>query len=58
MSWTWDLPFRGNRLVSGWQISGVGTFQSGRPFSVVDDDFGGFLFGSTGQAEHRARRDT
>jgi hypothetical protein len=48
MSWSWDLPFRGNRFVSGWQISGVGTFQSGRPFSIVDDDFSGFLFGSTG----------
>ena len=48
MSWTWDLPFRGNRLVSGWQIAGVGTFQSGRPFSIVDDDFSGFLFESTG----------
>jgi hypothetical protein len=48
MSWTWDLPFRGNRMVSGWQISGVGTFQSGRPFSIVDDDFSGFLFESTG----------
>jgi hypothetical protein len=48
MSWSWDLPFRGNRWVSGWQISGVGTFQSGRPFSIVDDDFSGFLFGSTG----------
>jgi hypothetical protein len=48
MSWTWDLPFEGNPFVSGWQISGVGTFQSGRPFSVVDDDFSGFLFESTG----------
>jgi len=47
-SWTWDLPFRGNRLVNGWQISGVGTFQSGRPFSIVDDDFSGFLYASTG----------
>jgi hypothetical protein len=48
MSWSWDLPFRGNRLLSGWQISGVATFQSGRPFSIVDDDFSGFLYESTG----------
>jgi hypothetical protein len=48
MSWTWDLPFQGNRLISGWQIAGVGTFQSGRPFSIFDDDFSGFLFESTG----------
>lgn len=48
LSWTWDLPFQGNALVSGWQIAGVGTFQSGTPFSIVDDDFSGFLFESTG----------
>jgi hypothetical protein len=48
MSGTWDLPFTRNRLISGWQVSGVATFQSGRPFSVVDDDFSGFLFASTG----------
>ena len=46
MSWTWDLPFRGNRFADGWQISGVGTFQSGRPFSIIDGDFSGFLFAS------------
>jgi hypothetical protein len=48
MSWSWDLPFRGSRWVTGWQISGVGTFQSGRPFSITDEDFSGFLFASTG----------
>ena len=42
MSWAWELPFTGNRLVEGWQISGVGTFQSGRPFTIMDDDFSGF----------------
>jgi Carboxypeptidase regulatory-like domain len=47
MSWTWELPFKGNRLVEGWQVSGIGTFQSGRPFTVVDDDFSGILFGSS-----------
>jgi hypothetical protein len=58
MSWTWDLPFRGNRLVDGWQIAGVGTFQSGRPFSVVDDDFSGFLFESTGPRPNLAAGST
>jgi hypothetical protein len=48
MSWTWELPFRGNRWVEGWQLSGIGTFQSGRPFTVVDDDFSAILFSSTG----------
>ncbi len=46
-SWAWDLPFRGNRLIEGWSLSGIGTFQSGRPFTVVDDDFSGFLYSST-----------
>ncbi len=44
---TWDLPWKGNRFVEGWSISGIGTFQSGRPFSIVDEDYSGFLFAST-----------
>ncbi|MEW6320226.1 MAG: carboxypeptidase regulatory-like domain-containing protein [Acidobacteriota bacterium] len=31
----WDLPFRGSPLVEGWQVSGVLTLQSGRPFTVA-----------------------
>jgi hypothetical protein len=46
LSWTWDLPFKGNRLVEGWQVSGIGTFQSGRPFTITDEDFSGILFAS------------
>jgi hypothetical protein len=46
LSGTWDLPFRGNRLIDGWSLSGIGTFQSGRPLTVVDEDFSGFLFAS------------
>ena len=46
LSWVWELPFSGNRWASGWQLSGVGTFQSGRPFSITDEDFSGFLFAS------------
>ena len=46
LSWTWELPFSGNRFVDGWQISGIGTFQSGRPFTITDEDFSGFLFAS------------
>jgi hypothetical protein len=47
LSWAWDLPFRGNRFAEGWQIAGIGTFQSGRPFTVFDDDFSGVIFGTT-----------
>jgi hypothetical protein len=46
LSWTWELPFKGNQVVEGWQLSGIGTFQSGRPFTVTDEDFSGFLFES------------
>ena len=31
LSWAWDLPFRATGFVEGWQIAGIGTFQSGRP---------------------------
>jgi hypothetical protein len=34
-SYVYDLPFRGNWLVRGWQTNGVWTFQSGRPFTVA-----------------------
>jgi hypothetical protein len=30
------LPFRGNRLVEGWQVSGIFTAQSGSHFTVTD----------------------
>jgi hypothetical protein len=46
LSGTWDLPFRGNRAVQGWSLSGIATVQSGRPLTVVDEDFSGFLFAS------------
>jgi hypothetical protein len=32
----YTLPFRGNRLVEGWQVSGIFTAQSGSPFTVSD----------------------
>jgi hypothetical protein len=47
LSWAWDLPFRGNPIVEGWQIAGIGTFQSGRPFTVIDGDFSAVLVGTT-----------
>jgi hypothetical protein len=50
-SWVWDLPFKGNRFAEGWQISGVGTFQSGRPLTVFDDDFSAVLYSTTDPAQ-------
>ena len=32
---TYELPFKGNRLVEGWQLTGVLQVQSGSPFNVV-----------------------
>jgi hypothetical protein len=45
-SGSWDLPFRANKWISGWAVSGIGTFQSGRPFTVIDNTGSGFLFTS------------
>ena len=46
-SGTWDLPWRKNQWIKGWSISGIGTFQSGRPFSIIDGTASGYLFAST-----------
>jgi len=32
----YQLPFHGNRLVEGWQVSGIFTWQTGTPFSISD----------------------
>jgi hypothetical protein len=32
---TYELPFRGNRLVEGWQVTGVLQLQSGNPLNVI-----------------------
>jgi hypothetical protein len=31
----YDLPFKGNRLVSGWSVAPIVSFQSGNPLNVV-----------------------
>jgi hypothetical protein len=31
----YDLPFQGNRLVSGWELAPILTLQSGNPFNVI-----------------------
>jgi hypothetical protein len=46
-SWAWDLPFKGNRFVEGWQIAGIGTLQSGRPFTITDGQFSAVLVSTT-----------
>ncbi|HMF91721.1 MAG TPA: hypothetical protein VKL40_13835, partial [Candidatus Angelobacter sp.] len=31
----YDLPFKGNRFVSGWSVATIGTLQSGNPVNIV-----------------------
>ncbi len=32
----WDLPiFRQNKILGGWQLASIGTFQTGQPYSVL-----------------------
>lgn len=35
INYLYDLPFKGNRLVEGWEISGITTFQSGNPVAIA-----------------------
>ena len=42
----YDLPFKGNRLISGWEIAGISQAQSGNPLTVIVLDptpTGGFV---------------
>lgn len=35
ISYIYDFPFKGNRLVEGWEFSGITTFQSGNPVTLI-----------------------
>lgn len=48
VSYIYDLPFNGNRLVQGWEVAGITTFQSGNPVSLVTSSAG-----ATGEATIR-----
>jgi hypothetical protein len=46
VSYVYDLPFpkgtrMAHRVLGGWQVSGITTFQTGTPFSVVNQAFYG-----------------
>ncbi len=55
-SYVWDLPKVKSaagaigQVVNGWSISGVGTLQSGLPFSVTDNR-GGTIYGASSYAQ-------
>jgi hypothetical protein len=53
VGYVYDLPFFANRglahtLLGGWEISGITTFQTGTPFSVVDGLFNAGVGNGTG----------
>jgi hypothetical protein len=35
INWIYELPFRGNRLVEGWQLSGITQWQTGNPITIL-----------------------
>src|SRR5262249_20136345 len=35
INWIYDLPFTGNRVVEGWQLSGITQVQTGNPLNLV-----------------------
>jgi len=35
LSYSYELPFKGNRLVRGWQLNSILTLQVGQPFTVT-----------------------
>jgi len=35
VSWIYEMPFKGNRVVEGWQISGVTQLQTGNPITIL-----------------------
>ncbi len=49
ISYLYTLPFKGNGLLGGWQISGITTLQSGNPFTILVPGAG-----PTGLATRRA----
>lgn len=35
LGYTYELPFRWNRWVDGWEVFGIATFRSGQPFTPI-----------------------
>jgi len=49
----WNHSAIGKRLFTGWQISGIGIWQSGAPFSITDSA-GAVFYGTTGSRANYA----
>ena len=57
VGYVWDIPvFRhaglAHNLLGGWQISGITTFSTGSPFSVIDDTDNGGVGNGVGSAAY------
>jgi len=35
VNWIYELPLKGNRLVEGWQLSGITQWQTGNPITIL-----------------------
>ena len=60
LSYSYDLPWKhtdgfSGKLLGGWTVSGVATFQDGEPFSIVDSTGGTIYYGTGGSANARAQ---
>jgi outer membrane receptor protein involved in Fe transport len=38
LNWIYQLPFKGNRLVEGWQVSAITMWQTGNPLNIITND--------------------
>jgi Carboxypeptidase regulatory-like domain/TonB dependent receptor len=34
-NWIYELPFKGNRVIEGWQLAGISQWQSGNPINIL-----------------------
>ncbi|HKQ74561.1 MAG TPA: carboxypeptidase regulatory-like domain-containing protein [Blastocatellia bacterium] len=35
VNWIYELPFKGNRIIEGWQLSGITQWQNGNPINIL-----------------------
>src|SRR5215471_14516405 len=48
VSWIYDLPFKANRVVQGWQLSGITQVQTGNPLNLFVNAIGANNFTGNG----------
>jgi hypothetical protein len=53
IAYSYDLPYRNTqgfsgKVLGGWSVSGVTTFQDGEPFTVIDSNAGVIYYGKAG----------